>query len=172
MVAYIPNQINCLHDTMKKELITAFALLLLCPPAMADQATLINGENAQKETSKITFDGDKATIVYRDGSSFTYDINAVVIDFMNQKIAENYDGFTTKVQLGKNNVFSISQPVDDQLVVEGFGKGETYKIYNTNGVLLQEGTINSEKSEIDVKQLTAGVYMFCTPSKNIKFIKK
>ena len=66
---------------MKKILWTG-SLLLLCTVALADNESkmTIDGTKVQK----ITFDGDKMTIKYNDGTAdATYDLADVVITFSN-----------------------------------------------------------------------------------------
>ena len=67
---------------MKKILWTG-SLLLLCTAVMADDSdkTTINGMKIQK----ITFDGDKMTVKYNDGTAdATFDMAEVVVSFGRQ----------------------------------------------------------------------------------------
>ncbi|MCQ2208528.1 MAG: T9SS type A sorting domain-containing protein [Paludibacteraceae bacterium] len=155
---------------MKRVHITA-AFLLLCATVSAEQETLINGENAIKETTRITFNGDNAVITYRDGSSFTYDIASVELNFT-PPAGKLEDKEITKIKLEKSRFFSINQLVEDIVVVEGLDKGGKYIIYNTSGKQLTSGSAEEGTTKINVKGLPSGTYMFCTQNKNVKFIKK
>ena len=77
----------------------------------------------------------------------------------------NENLFTEKIKIFPN-------PSSDFIQFTGLIKKENYKIFNSLGSIIRNGTISNQE-EIDIRSLTTGLYFFKFDNGNtIKFIKE
>lgn len=107
---------------MKKLLITHMFALCLCPSLMAEttQTVTINGAPINKSVTKLTFSGDKVTLLYDDNSSQEEEMSLVSIAF-------SYDA------TGIENIIDASENLKDG------------KVYSLSGQYVGTSTTNLPK---------------------------
>ena len=90
---------------MKKILLTS-GLLLLCSLTFADGGSKTNIDG--KKVQKITFDGDKVTIKYNDGTAdATYDMADIVISFSSATSIQERVAIARKTGLEGEKIYTL-----------------------------------------------------------------
>lgn len=147
---------------MKKFFIMATAFMLsMCGIAHAEtgQTLTINGQVVEKVVSQITFSGNDV-ILHFDGSTETYPMNDVQIDF----------GGTT----GINSVttFKLNGIVDGQLNINGLAEGTPIAVYDISGKKITAAKANGENTLLNIDNLNGGVYILKAGNQIVKFVKR
>jgi hypothetical protein len=130
--------------------------------AFADnsQVVVINGQEVQKVSTKITFSGDNATVSFSDGSSQTADMAQVVI----------YLNVTTDIR--KVETFSFNGLIGDVLTLSNVAEGTTVTIYDATGKVLQQVKATDTTLSLNTASLKNGVYVLKAGNQIVKFLKK
>jgi beta-glucanase (GH16 family) len=132
-------------------------------PFMETQMTNVSGNTF---TNTITGLTSGQTISY--AVKFAYVGGLSVTNYFTYVVGDN----CTLGQSTVNNLdaFNFLNPVTDYLTVSSIDSIDKLEIYNLAGNLVME--ITPESNEIDVKQLSKGVYLLAVYSENRKIIKK
>lgn len=147
---------------LKKTLFTALLALAATAYANAGQEVLINGAPAQKDAATLQFDGDKATVAYTDGSTFTYDMEEVEVRFSQSSSAATAPAAFLKLNTVVNDVINI----------DGANKGDVVKIADAKGVVLFYTVAADCHLNIDATPFAPGVYMLTIGNQSVKFVKE
>ncbi|KAB1063468.1 T9SS type A sorting domain-containing protein [Salibacter halophilus] len=68
---------------------------------------------------------------------------------------------SSKRKVHDNNFHVYPNPVNDRITIKGLSSGK-YQFYNITGMVVKEGEINAEVSNVDVSDLTPGTYIIKT----------
>lgn len=119
---------------MKKIVLSACALMAMTAMQADDKVTqevLVDGQPVAKNVKTITFNGDKATLVFTDNTDLTADMESVVIHFSHdlsgvnapsRVVANKQQVFNLKGQRVKNGLHGLSKGIyviDGRKVVVG-----------------------------------------------------
>lgn len=145
-----------------QRLLTA-ATLLLCPlVSMAEPEVQVNGETVALSPTKITLDGDNVNVTFSDGTTSTFDMDEIIVNFSTP----------TGVKSLQGNVFAINSLVKEQLTITGVGAGESFSILSNTGVTIYKGITDSPETIVNMSGMASGCYLLCVDGKFIKFIKE
>lgn len=147
---------------MKKIVTLLLSLFLTVGTAFADnsQVVIINGQKVEKVATKITFNGDNATVSFSDGSSQTADMAQVVI----------YLNVTTDIR--KVETFSFNGLIGDVLTLSNVAEGTTVTIYDATGKVQQQVKATDTTLSLNTASLKNGVYVLKAGNQIVKFLKK
>lgn len=139
------------------------ATLLMCPLiTMADPVVQVNGEAISSSPAKITLEDDNVNVVFTDGTTSTFDMDDIVVNFSS----------TAGVTSLQGSFFAINSLVEDQLTIAGIDAGKSFSIISFSGVTIFNGTTDSSETNIDMSGMPSGCYLLQVDGKFIKFIKK
>lgn len=152
---------------MKKLILSAYLLGVMCVSAFADtvtQTVTVNGvEVTGKAVTQITFSGDNAVLTFSDNTTQKEDIGLISIAF-------DYTVDTSGI--GSVSMFNFSGMVDGRLQLGGLEAGTAISLYNVTGKKLASATAADGSVSIDVSGLSRGVYIVKAGTKVVKFMKK
>lgn len=136
----------------------ATLLLLSAAPSQADtgQNVVINGETVTQAVTRMTFDGDNVVLTFDDNTTTTTDMGAVTITF------------TTTTGFSPLSGYVLKAPVDGELILSNLPKGQEVIIFDANGKQL----LRTNRHQISVKSMKAGIYLLKTESQIVKFVKR
>ena len=136
----------------------ATVMLLSTVPLQAEteQSVVINGDSVEQTVTRMTFDGDNVVLTFDDNTTTTADMGTVSITF------------TTATGISPLSGYVLKAPVDGMLDRSNLPHGQEVMIYDANGKQL----LRTNRHQIDVKSMKAGVYLLKTGSQIVKFIKR
>lgn len=139
----------------------AFFVLSMCGMAHADvvQTLTVNGQKVEKVVSQITFSGDNV-VLHFDGTEETYPMDDVQIDF------------TSGAGIGNISTFKLNAFVDGQLNIAGLAAGTQVDVYDVSGKKLAQAQTEGESTQVNVDNLSSGVYILKAGNQIVKFVKR
>ncbi|MBM6993373.1 MAG: T9SS type A sorting domain-containing protein [Prevotella sp.] len=145
-----------------KHLFPLIIAAMLGGPAAAqltDAVLTVNGQQATRTLTQITFDGDNVILHFTDGTE-TADMSTVAITLP----------ATTRID--RVQTFATAQLVGDELTLGGLSRGERVTIYDASGRRMMQTTASDETLTISTTTLHKGVYIVKAGDKIIKFSRK
>lgn len=145
----------------KRVIMAAFFVLSMCGMAHADvvQTLTVNGQKVEKVVSQITFSGDNV-VLHFDGTEEIYPMDDVQIDF------------TSGAGIGNISTFKLNAFVDGQLNIAGLAAGTQVVVYDVSGKKLAQVQTEGESTQVNVDNLSSGVYILKAGNQIVKFVKR
>lgn len=130
--------------------------------AMSAPEIKVNGEVISTSPSQIKINGDIVNVTFTDGSTLSFDMDDVVVNF----------NTITEASALQNCLFGIKTVVGNQLVLTGVEAGKRLSILSVSGISVYSCHTESNETRIDISNLASGVYLLNVDGKVVKFIKK
>lgn len=122
----------------------------------------VNGEVISTSPSQIKINGDIVNVTFTDGSTLSFDMDDIVVNF----------NTITDASALQNCLFGIKTVVGNQLVLTGVEAGKRLSILSVSGISVYSCHTESNETRIDISNLASGVYLLNVDGKVVKFIKK
>lgn len=114
---------------------------------------------------KITFSGSNLILNYQTGST-----ESIVTSDIRKFTFGSFTGVDEI--LASNELCIFPNPSSDYIILKNVSEGElNISIYSINGTLIMNANLSDVNQQIDVRQLTKGIYLIKTNAKVLKFIK-
>lgn len=130
--------------------------------AMSAPEIKVNGEVISSSPSQIKINGDIVNVTFTDGSTLSFDMDDIVVDF----------NTITEASALQNCLFGIKTVVGNQLVLTGVEAGKRLSILSVSGISVYSCHTESNETRIDISGFASGVYLLNVDGKVVKFIKK
>ena len=130
--------------------------------AMSAPEIKVNGEAISSSPSQIKINGDIVNVTFTDGSTLSFDMDDIVVNF----------NTITEASALQNCLFGIKTIVGNQLVLTGVEAGKRLSILSVSGISVYSCHTESNETRIDISNLASGVYLLNVDGKVVKFIKK
>lgn len=130
--------------------------------AMSAPEIKVNGEVISTSPSQIKINGDIVNVTFTDGSTLSFDMDDIVVNF----------NTITDASALQNCLFGIKTVVGKQLVLTGVEAGKRLSILSVSGISVYSCHTESNETRIDISNLASGVYLLNVDGKVVKFIKK
>ena len=130
--------------------------------AMSAPEIKVNGEVIYSSPSQIKINGDIVNVTFTDGSTLSFDMDDIVVNF----------NTITEASALQNCLFGIKTVVGNQLVLTGVEAGKRLSILSVSGISVYSCHTESNETRIDISNLASGVYLLNVDGKVVKFIKK
>ena len=130
--------------------------------AMSAPEIKVNGEAISSFPSQIKINGDIVNVTFTDGSTLSFDMDDIVVNF----------NTITEASALQNCLFGIKTIVGNQLVLTGVEAGKRLSILSVSGISVYSCHTESNETRIDISNLASGVYLLNVDGKVVKFIKK
>lgn len=130
--------------------------------AMSAPEIKVNGEVISTSPSQIKINGDIVNVTFTDGSTLSFDMDDIVVNF----------NTITDASALQNCLFGIKTVVGNQLVLTGVEAGKRLSILAVSGISVYSCHTESNETRIDISNLASGVYLLNVDGKVVKFIKK
>lgn len=125
----------------------------------------VNGEPVSKTVTAISFNGDQLTLHFGDSDSMDSDMDKVSLAFVD-------DATSSLGELaGGLSVFTYEGIVGDVLTVSGLQPGSALRVLDLSGRTVFGPVATESRMEINVSDLSAGVYVLCAGKDVVKFTK-
>ncbi|MCD7972879.1 MAG: T9SS type A sorting domain-containing protein [Candidatus Azobacteroides sp.] len=85
---------------------------------------------------------------------------------------DHFDDITGIKELSQHTLNVYPTVARDMITVEGIGRNETIKIYNSLGMMVDTTSSLHDKQTIDIATFTSGLYFLTTHKESIRFIKE
>ena len=130
--------------------------------AMSAPEIKVNGEAISSSPSQIKINGDIVNVTFTDGSTLSFDMDDIVVDF----------NTITDASALQNCLYGIKTIVGNQLVLTGVEAGKRLSILSVSGISVYSCMTESNETRINISSLASGVYLLNIDGKVVKFIKK
>ncbi|MBP5704528.1 MAG: T9SS type A sorting domain-containing protein [Paludibacteraceae bacterium] len=130
--------------------------------AMSAPEIKVNGEVISSSPSQIKINGDIVNVTFTDGSTLSFDMDDIVVDF----------NTITDASALQNCLYGIKTIVGNQLVLTGVEAGKRLSILSVSGISVYSCMTESNETRINISSLASGVYLLNIDGKVVKFIKK
>lgn len=130
--------------------------------AMSAPEIKVNGEVISTSPSQIKINGDIVNVTFTDGSTLSFDMDDIVVNF----------NTITDASALQNCLYGIKTIVGNQLVLTGVEAGKRLSILSVSGISVYSCHTESNETRIDISNLASGVYLLNVDGKVVKFIKK
>lgn len=126
------------------------------------------------ETAYLVLDNTVNDQYFTKPLSFT--VSSVSFNYDYQILTKNAtvtqdNSLSTDEKLAKTEVKIVPNPAKTEIEISGINNKTTYEIFNTEGKLVQKGSMNKNQ-KINVQSFPSGVYIIKLPNQTLKFIKE